>query len=79
MIRRSSKDFQEGGPRERSPSLKFNRRPTIKMTEVPKECSRKEKLDFFETKFKDIDDLIPQIEVHITDLETRIVFLNDEL
>ena len=45
--------------RDRSPSIKFNRRNTIKMQDIPALLSRKEKFDIYDKKLEEIDELIP--------------------
>lgn len=51
MINQDSKD--------RSPSVKFNRRGTIKMQDIPALLSRKEKFDIYDQKLEEFDELIP--------------------
>ena len=45
--------------RDRSPSVKFQRRGTIRMQDIPALLSRKEKFDIYDKKLEEIDDLIP--------------------
>jgi hypothetical protein len=57
--------------KERSPSIKFNRRGTIKMQDIPALMSRKEKFDIYDEKLEEIDELIPQIEDHLESIDVK--------
>jgi hypothetical protein len=63
--------IQDSVGRDRSPSIKFNRRSTIKMQDIPALLSRKEKFDIYDTKLAEIDELIPEIEEHLECFEVK--------